>query len=60
MDPVGDLSRGVRRAHESFQAAGVQDLSLKLYPKLRHEILNESERQTVYEDLMQWLTDRLP
>ena len=59
MDPVGDLSRGVRRAHESFQAAGVQDLSLKLYPNLRHEILNESERQTVYEYLLQWLTDRL-
>ena len=60
MDPVGDLGKGVERAYESFRAVGVQDVSLKLYPGLRHEILNETERETVYEDVRLWLESKLP
>ena len=33
---------------------------LKLYPGLRHEILNEADRETVYEDVCRWLERRLP
>ena len=60
MDPVGDLGKGVRAAFESFKAAGVQDVSIKLYPDLRHEILCEKERDTVYRDIYEWLTTNLP
>lgn len=55
MDPVGDCGKGVKKAYESFCAAGVQDVELKLYPELRHEILNESCREQVYEDIFHWL-----
>ena len=60
MDPVGDFGRGVKKAYESFRAAGVEDVSLKLYPELRHEILNEDCRETVYEDIFCWLTAKTP
>ena len=33
---------------------------MKLYPELRHEILNEECRETVYEDVFQWLVSKLP
>lgn len=59
-DPVGDMGKGVRRAYESFRRAGVRDAEIKLYPGLRHEILNEAERQTVYQDILDWLERRLP
>lgn len=60
MDPVGDCGRGVRLAYRSFQRAGVRDVSLKLYPNLRHEILNETCQEIIYGDLLQWLLSRLP
>ena len=60
MDPVGDCGKGVKRAYESFRKAGVRDVSLKLYPELRHEILNETCRETVYADILQWLESRIP
>ena len=60
MDPVGDCGEGVKRAFESFRKAGVRDVSLKLYPELRHEILNETCRETVYEDIYQWLAAKIP
>lgn len=60
MDPVGDCGKGVKRAYSSFQKAGVQDVSLKLYPELRHEILCESCCETVFDDIYQWLKARTP
>ena len=58
-DPVGDMGNGVKKAYASFQKAGVRDVSLKLYPGLRHEILNESRREEVYEDLWKWIEQRM-
>ena len=57
-DPVGGLGKGVRRACEKFKAAGVKDLSMKLYEGDRHEILNEIDREMVYNDLYEWMQKR--
>ena len=54
-DPVGAQGKGVRRAYEAFLKAGVQDVTLKLYEGLRHEILNEKEKETVSVDIYSWL-----
>lgn len=59
MDPVGDCGKGVKKAFRSFQKAGVRDVSLKLYPELRHEILCEDCKEMVYEDVYQWLNARV-
>lgn len=60
MDPVGDCGKGVRRAYGSFQKAGVRDVTMKLYPGMRHEILNDVCRETVYRDLLAWMEARMP
>lgn len=57
-DPVGDMGKGVQKAHDCFKKAGVRDLGIKLYHGLRHEILNESSRQYVYRDVLDWLEAR--
>ena len=59
-DPVGDMGKGVTRAYRSFQKAGVRQVSLKLYPSLRHEILNEYCGAAVAEDIAHWLEGLLP
>lgn len=59
-DPVGENGKGVRRAAHAFRRAGVHSITLKLYPGMRHEILNEDDRETVYRDLLCWLRHRLP
>ncbi|MBR0163458.1 MAG: alpha/beta fold hydrolase [Lachnospiraceae bacterium] len=57
-DPVGDLSVGVRKVQEMMMHAGIRDLTCRLYPDDRHEILNETDRQQVYEDLLSWMDAR--
>ena len=59
MDPVGDCSKGVKLAFESFRRAGMQDISLQLYPGLRHEILCETNRQEIFDDILVWLESKL-
>ena len=58
-DPVGDFGKGVRQAVQMCRDAGVQRVDLKLYPKDRHEILNELDRQQVYEDLLCWMEEHM-
>lgn len=54
-DPVGAYGKGVRLAAEKFKALGMEQVSLKLYPLCRHEILNEINRMEVYEDTLKWI-----
>ena len=59
-DPVGDLGAGVRRACAGFRTAGVRRVECRLYPGLRHEILNEDGREAVYRDIQEWLESVIP
>jgi len=59
MDPVGEEGRGVRRAVQAFVDAGCQDVSVKLYPDGRHEMLNEINRDEVYQDVLDWLEEKI-
>ncbi len=58
-DPVGDMGKGVRKACARFKESGVGDVQMKLYPKLRHEILNEKENRIIYKDVLLWLDAHL-
>lgn len=53
-DPVGNCGKGTTAAADAFKAAGITDVTLKLYKGDRHEILNELDRATVYDDIYSW------
>ena len=57
-DPVGDYSRGVRKVAEEIKAAGVKDVTVKLYQGSRHELFNDRDRETVWNDLIRWLSSQ--
>lgn len=54
-DPVGGFGKGVEQVRRQFEAAGMQDVTWILYENDRHEILNETDRETVLRDLYAWL-----
>ncbi len=57
-DPVGNYGKGVQTVYQWLRKAGIKDVSLQLYPQARHEILNETNRQEVYQDIFAWLKQR--
>lgn len=58
-DPVGNFGKGVRRIYGIYKRAGLKDVTLQLYPEARHELLNEVCRDQVYEDLYNWLAEKM-
>lgn len=57
-DPVGNFGKSVVKVYKEYQNLGMKDVSIKLYKDDRHEILNETDRYQVYEDLYRWMNQR--
>ena len=57
-DPVGGFGKGVLRVYHTYEELGLLDITWKLYETDRHEILNELDRQQVYEDIYHWIEVR--
>ncbi len=54
-DPVGNYGPGVEKTAEEFRKIGMAHVDLKLFPLCRHEILNEINRQEVFNFLGSWI-----
>ena len=55
VDPCMGSRKMFSRASELFVRAVYNKVSLKLYPSMRHEILNEKGKQEVWEDLLEYI-----
>lgn len=54
-DPVGNYGKGVQEVYEQYLQLGLEEVSIKLYEGGRHEMLNELNREEVYQDILNWL-----
>jgi alpha-beta hydrolase superfamily lysophospholipase len=54
-DPVGENTKGVMALIDRYHALGLTRVSYKFYPQARHELLNETNRDEVQNDLLVWL-----
>jgi alpha-beta hydrolase superfamily lysophospholipase len=57
-DPVGNYGKGPTELHRRYSEAGLNDLSIKLYDGGRHEMLNELNKQEVFNNIADWLMKR--
>lgn len=53
-DAVGLFGRGIISLEQKLSDAGVF-VTTKIYPGLRHEILNEDNKEEIYSDIISWL-----
>lgn len=58
-DPVGAYGKGVEKAAQAFRQAGQEQVKCRIYPLGRHEILNEINREEVYQDTAAWIEEVL-
>lgn len=54
-DPVGGYGKAHERIEAGFNKAGIYNITSKLYPWGRHEILHEDEKAEVYTDILNWI-----
>jgi alpha-beta hydrolase superfamily lysophospholipase len=54
-DQVNENGRGCEALARAYRAAGLKNVSYKIYPHARHETLNETNREQVTADLIEWM-----
>ena len=54
-DPVGRNGKGIYDLVKDYEEVGLQQVTYKLYPEGRHEMLNEINREEVMHDVVRWL-----
>jgi alpha-beta hydrolase superfamily lysophospholipase len=56
---AGENTASIRVLVERYQALGIRDVTFKIYPGARHELLNETNRDEVQGDILAWLNKHL-
>jgi alpha-beta hydrolase superfamily lysophospholipase len=57
LDPIHSGGREIRKLEEAYRKIGMKRVDVKLYPGMRHEILNEIGRDQVIEDIVRWFIE---
>jgi alpha-beta hydrolase superfamily lysophospholipase len=58
-DAVNDRLAGIRKLRKAYEAAGMEDVTVRVYPGARHELFNEINRDEVTRELIEWIEKRL-
>lgn len=57
-DPVGHFGKDTPKIALALEAAGVEDVTYKIYEDARHELVNELCKETVFKDVIAWLNTK--
>lgn len=58
-DPIGGFGHGITKVVKRLKEEGVNHLDFYLYPKARHELLNEAIASDVTHDILTWISKNL-
>ena len=54
-DAVGGFGKLVTKLKNLYEKIGIKNIDFKLYDDMRHEILNETNKQEVFDDILKFL-----
>lgn len=58
-DPASNGATGPKVLEQAYRAAGLKDVTVRIYDGARHELLNETCRDAVTEELREWIVGHL-
>ena len=58
-DPVGGCGTQIPKLHQLYNSLGFEHAEIKLYPEARHELLNETNYEEIYDDIITYFKKHL-
>ncbi|AIF44096.1 alpha/beta hydrolase [Virgibacillus sp. SK37] len=58
-DPVGNYSKGIWKTAHMFERAGLKNVVTMLFTDGRHELLNEKNKEVVFEAINNWISQSM-
>lgn len=59
-DPLAGGGQLVELLGQRYRDAGLTDVTVRLYPEARHEVFNETNRDEVIGDVVDWVRAHTP
>lgn len=59
-DPVGRFGKDVIKVFNLYKNLKLSNISMKLYKGDRHEVLNELDREQIFEEILIWFDELIP
>ena len=56
MDPVGNYGKGITEVYNNYKKWGNTNVAMKLYENCRHEIHNDSCKDQMVKDILEFIT----
>ena len=53
-DPIGGRGEGVKLVYKALEDAEINNLTFKLYDGARHELVNETNKEEIFDDIHTW------
>lgn len=53
-DPVGEKGKGVRRFRAMLERIGMKEVTCRVYPGNRHELIHDLDKEQIFSDLRKW------
>jgi len=54
-DPLNSAGNPIQKLLALLESSGIQEVSTHIYSKQRHEVLNEVEKERVFQDILQFI-----
>jgi len=54
-DPLSDYGKQINKLAKKMRKIGYNRIEMKIYPEARHEVLNELNRKSVYQDILNFI-----
>jgi alpha-beta hydrolase superfamily lysophospholipase len=54
-DPLSNKGKDIHLIAEKYKNAGIKNITVKLYPDARHEIINEPNKDEIISEMISWL-----
>lgn len=54
-DAVSNMAKDIEKICSQYRKAEIKDISFKIYPGARHELLNETNKEEVCSDIAGWI-----
>jgi len=54
-DPLANKGKDIKKIAGKYIKSGSKNVTVKLYPRARHEILNEVNKHEIIKEMLEWL-----
>lgn len=58
-DPVGSMGREVATLYKNYKKWNFENITMKLYPECRHELLQELNAEEIMNDILVWIKNNI-